>query len=57
MIRVRPPEPLVLTLKTGCEEMVEDILVSFIILEQKLRMKEKRRTNAMMYGPVSSGMA
>ncbi|KAF8179677.1 hypothetical protein BJ912DRAFT_982497 [Pholiota molesta] len=55
-MRVRSPEPLVLTLKAGCEEMVEDILVSFIILEQKLRMKEKRRTNVMMYGPVS-GMA
>jgi hypothetical protein len=55
-MRVRSPEPLVLTLKAGCEEMVEDILVSFIILEQKLRMKEKRRMNVMMYGPVS-GMA
>ncbi|KAF8957762.1 hypothetical protein BDZ97DRAFT_1669372 [Flammula alnicola] len=56
MTRVRPPEPLVLVLKDGCEEMVEDILVSFIILEQRLRMKEKRRSSAMMYGPVSSGM-
>ncbi|KAF8162662.1 hypothetical protein B0H34DRAFT_628134, partial [Crassisporium funariophilum] len=41
MTRVRPPEPLVLVFKAGSEDMVEDILVSFIILEQRLRMKEK----------------
>ena len=34
--------------------MVEDILVSFIILEQRLRMKEKRKQTGMMYGPLST---
>jgi len=52
MPRTRPPEPLILVLKEGSEEMVEDIIVSFIILEQRIRMKEKRRQNSMMYGPV-----
>jgi len=53
MLRVRNTQPLVLTLKEGSEEMVEDILVSFIILEQRIRMKEKRKQNEMMYGPVA----
>ncbi|KAF8891128.1 hypothetical protein CPB84DRAFT_1683406 [Gymnopilus junonius] len=56
-IRTRPPESLALTIKEECDEMMEDILISFIILEHRLRMKEKRRQNSMMFGPLSSGLA
>jgi len=38
----------------GHEDMVEEILVSFIILEQKLRLQEKKQLNAPLYGPVST---
>ncbi|KAF9032935.1 hypothetical protein BJ165DRAFT_1357546 [Panaeolus papilionaceus] len=49
MIRSRPPEPLVLHIRDGSEDMLEDILVSFVILEQRLRMKEKRIQSDMGY--------
>ncbi|CAA7261026.1 unnamed protein product [Cyclocybe aegerita] len=49
----QPQDAIVLVMKSGAEEMVEDVIVSFIILEQRLRMKEKRRQNGMMYGPLS----
>ena len=54
MLRRRDNQPPALSLKEGSEEMVEDILVSFIILEQRLRMKEKRKQTGMMYGPLST---
>ncbi|PPQ99180.1 hypothetical protein CVT24_009271 [Panaeolus cyanescens] len=49
MIRTRPPEPLVLHIRDGSEGMIEDVLVSFIILEQRIRMKEKRIQSDMGY--------
>jgi hypothetical protein len=42
MIRTRPPEPLAVHIRDGSEEIIEDILVSFVILEQRIRMKEKK---------------
>ena len=37
----------------GHDDMVEDVLVSYIILEQKLRLREKKQVNGILYGPIS----
>ncbi|KAF9528265.1 hypothetical protein CPB83DRAFT_906989 [Crepidotus variabilis] len=47
--RAQPP---VLNLQGG-SRILDDILVSFVVLEQRMRMKEKRRQNGMLYGPLT----
>ncbi|TFK35455.1 hypothetical protein BDQ12DRAFT_688175 [Crucibulum laeve] len=51
-----PNSHLILVLKSGSEDIREEIIVSFLILEQKLRVQEKIRRSEAMYGPMSGRM-
>lgn len=48
----RPRVPMALTISPGYQDLIEDILISALILEWKLKMFERLKKHDLLYGPI-----